>query len=122
MPRVEFDTFAVEAPRDWADVTDIVEADDLPYTLAHRDGVGALQFTIALYESGPVPEPTPAVLAGMVTEFGRKRGLGEPMAVETEPGPPLLAAGSFTWGKDLLRVWHVSDGRNFAFVTYTCAI
>ena len=76
---------------------------------------------MALYESGPVPDPTPAVLRGMVEEFGRKRGLGEPSRVVAEPGPPRLAAGSFSWGEDFLRVWQVSDGRNFAFVTYTCA-
>jgi hypothetical protein len=121
MPRVAFDTFAVEAPRGWADITDTVEADNPPYTLAHRNGVGALQFSVALYESGPVPDPTPAVLRGMVEEFGHKRGLGEPSAIVAEPGPPRLAAGSFAWGEDFLRVWQVSDGRNFAFVTYTCA-
>ena len=121
MPRVAFDTFAVDVPRGWADITDTVEAGSPPYTLAHRDGVGALQLSVALYQSGPVPDPTPAVLRRMVEEFGLKRGLGEPWAVVMEPGPPVLAAGSFAWGDDFVRVWQVSDGRNFAFVTYTCA-
>ena len=121
MPRVGFDTFAVQVPRGWADITDPVEAANPPSTLAHREGVGALQFSVALYKSGPVPDPTPAVLCGMVEEFGRKRGLGEPAATVAEIGPPVLAAGSFAWGEDFLRVWQVSDGRNFAFVTYTCA-
>jgi hypothetical protein len=57
----------------------------------------------------------------MVEEFGRAQGLGQPAAVATESGPPVLAAGSFAWGQDFLRVWQVSDGRNFAFVTYTCS-
>jgi hypothetical protein len=47
--------------------------------------------------------------------------LGVPSGVVAEPGPPRLAAGSFAWGGDFLRVWQVSDGRNFAFVTYACA-
>src|SRR5438105_4491626 len=121
MPRVAFDTFSVQVPRGWADMTSTVKADNPPFTLAHRDGVGALQFSVAIYESGQVPGPTPAVLLGMVKEFGRKRQLGKPSAVETDPGPPVLAAASFAWGEDFLRVWQVSDGRNFAFVTYTCA-
>jgi hypothetical protein len=121
MPRVPFDTFAVEAPAGWSDITDTVDADHPPYALAHKDGVGALQFSVALYQSGPVPGPTPALLRGMVEEFGRKRGLGEPSAVVTELGPPRLAAGSYAWGEDFLRVWQVSDGRNFGFITYTCA-
>lgn len=120
MPRVAFNTFAVQVPGGWSDITDTVEADSPPDTLAHRDGVGALQFSAALYDSGPVPDPTPAVLRGMVEEFGRKRELGEPSAVIAEPGPPMLAAGSFAWGEDFLRVWQVSDGRNFAFVSYIC--
>ncbi len=86
-----------------------------------QHGVGALQFTVALYESGLVPNPTSAALRGMVEEFALKRGLGKPSAVVAEPGPPVLAAGSFVWGGDFLRVWQVSDGRNFAFITYTCA-
>lgn len=119
--RVAFDTFVVQVPSGWADVTDTVEAGDAPHTLAHHDGVGALQFSVALYGAGPVPDPTPAVLLDMVGEFGRRRGLGEPSAVATEPGPLRLAAGSFACGGYFLRVWQVSDGRSFAFVTYNCA-
>lgn len=121
MPQIAFDTFDVEVPRGWADITDTVEAKNPPYTLALRDGVGALQFSVALYESGPIPNPSPADLQDMVAEFGRKRGLGEPMSVVVESGPPPVAAGSFAWGEDFLRVWQISDGRSFAFVTYTCA-
>jgi hypothetical protein len=121
MPRLAFDTFRVEVPHGWADITAEVEADDPPYTLAHRDGVGALQFSVALYEAGPVPDPTPADLRRMVRDLGRARGLGQPSAVVAEAGPPALAAGSFAWGDDLLRVWQVPDGRNFALFTYTCA-
>ena len=82
MPRIAFDTFAVQVPRGWADITDEVEADDPPYTLAHTDGVGALQFSVALYEGGPVPNPTPVDLRAMVREFGRKRGLGKPNTLD----------------------------------------
>ena len=121
MPRVTFETFEIQVPRGWADITDEVEAENPPCTVAHPDGVGALQFSVALYDSGAVPDPTPADLLGMVKEFGRKRRLGKPADVAAEPGPPRLAAGSFTWDEGFLRVWQVSDGRNFAFVTYTCA-
>jgi hypothetical protein len=121
MPCIAFDTFAVQAPRGWADITADIEADDPPSTIAHQDGVGALQFSIALYKSGPDPDPTPADLLEMVKEFGRGRRLGEPIDVVSEHGPPRLAAGSFAWDDDFLRVWQVSHGGNFAFVTYTCA-
>jgi hypothetical protein len=121
MPRVAFDTFTVQAPDGWVDITSDVTSEDAPYTLAHMDGVGALQFSVALKKAGPAPNPTPAVLWEMVEEFARKRGLGKPVAMTSEPGPVALAAGSFEWGEDFVRVWQISDGRNFAFVTYTCA-
>ena len=121
MPPVIFDAFEVQVPPGWADITDSLEAENPPYTLAHADGAGALQFSIALYQSGPVPDPTPGVLLKMVKEFGRKMALGKPSAIITEAGPPVLAAGTFAWDDDYLRVWQVSDGRNFAFATYTCA-
>jgi len=73
MPRVVFDNFAVTAPRGWSDITDTIDADSPPRTLAHSDGVGALQFSVALYQSGPIPDPTPGALWEMVEEFGRKR-------------------------------------------------
>ena len=50
-----------------------------------------------------------------------KRGFGDPSVVVTEPGPPILAGGTFAWDEDLLRVWYVSDGHNFAFATFVCA-
>jgi hypothetical protein len=47
MPPVAFETFAVDVPCGWADITDTVDADSPPYTLAHPNGVGALQFSVA---------------------------------------------------------------------------
>jgi hypothetical protein len=120
MPRIAVDSFSVDAPRGWEDVTASLEADDPPFTLARGDGVGALQFSIALCMKGPVPDPSTDDLLLMVSSFAEARGLGTPREVAVELGPVRLAAGSFTWGDDFLRVWQVSDGRNFAFVTYTC--
>ncbi len=121
MQRIAFDTFTVMAPLGWVDITDTVEADNPPFTLAHSDGVGALQFTIALYSSGVEPHVKPADLLEMLQEFGSKDGLEAPSEVVNEIGPPMVAAGNFAWEADFLRVWQVSDGRNSAFVTYTCS-
>jgi hypothetical protein len=121
MPRVAFATFAVEVPDGWADITQVVEAKNPPYTLAHRNGLGALQFSTALYKSGPIPNPSLADLQEMIAEFSHTHVLGEPTDVVADPGPPAMVAASFAWGDDFLRVWQVSDGRNFARVTYTCA-
>jgi hypothetical protein len=120
MPRISFGTFSVVARRGWEDFTDSHEVDDPPRTLARGDGVGALQFSVALYAKGPIPDPLPVDLLKMVAAFGEARGLSAPRDVVVESTPWHLAAGSFAWDTDFLRVWHLSDGRNFAFVTYTC--
>jgi hypothetical protein len=125
MPRIAFPSFAVDAPRGWADVTDSVEADDPPFTLNRvggAGGVGSLQFSVGLYRGGPKPDPTPGQLLGMLDEFAGSRGLGRPGDVATERRPSLrLAAGSFSLDGNFLRVWYLSDGLSFALVTYTCA-
>src|SRR5437660_982764 len=110
MPRIAFDTFEVQVPTGWLDITDEVEADDPPFTLARTKGVGALQFSIALYMGGELPNPTAASLRKFVEEFGRARGLGQPRGLVAEAGPPKLAAGSFQLGEDFVRVWQLSDG------------
>lgn len=121
MQRIVSDSFAVQVPNGWGDITDSVESESPPFTLARPDGVGALQFSIATFKSGPTPNPTPTVLLDMLVNFGHSRDLGIPNAVNTEIGPPVLAAGNFVACDDSIRVWYVSDGRNFAFITYTAS-
>jgi hypothetical protein len=50
----------------WRDITE----GDGPLTLAKPDGVGALQFSCALYKSGPEPNASLEDLKSMVLEFG----------------------------------------------------
>jgi hypothetical protein len=120
MPLIRFPSFTVQAPDGWQDITDSVEADDAPFTLARADGVGALQFSVALHTGGERPGPSPQQLLEMVEEFGQSRGLGVAGAVATQAGPPQLAAGSFESDGDRVRVWYVSDGLSFALVTFVC--
>ena len=122
MARSVFDSFSVELPAGWRDITDTVDADEPPLSLAHKDGVGALQFSTAIYRSGVEPAPSPDELLELVRDFGSKQGLENPTDIVTEVGLPTLAAGSFKWDEDFLRVWYVSNGYDFAFVTYTCLI
>jgi hypothetical protein len=113
--------FTIKCNDGWCDITNDVEAADPPWTLAKPDGVGAFQFSVATYKSGSVPNPSPQVLFSMLCDFASSRELGEPAEVVTEDGELRIAAGSFRWGEDFLRVWYVSDGYSFAKVTYTCS-
>lgn len=120
MRRYQFDSFSMQAPSGWVDITDEVEADHPPLTLAKPDGVGALQFSIALYSSGAEPNPCSKELLQMVNEFGRARGWRRAALQVTEEEPLRLAAASFHVDDTFYRVWYISDGLNFAFITYNC--
>src|SRR2546422_11722629 len=113
--------FIIDCVEGWCDVTHEVEATDSPWTLTRPDGVGALQFSAALYRRGPVPAASAAVLHSMLREFARARDLGEPTDIVTVDGELRLAAASFRWQHDFVRVWYLSTGPSFAQVTYTCA-
>jgi hypothetical protein len=92
-----------------------------PLTFAKPKGVGALQLSAALFQSGKEPHSSAAVLREMLLEFGRTRNLGTPSEVVLEDAPLKLAAASFRPGV-LIRVWYVSDGLNFALATYNCEL
>src|SRR5262245_43965882 len=120
--RFELGDVVVTAPPPWVEITEEVQAEDVPYTLARgTDGVGALQFSTALYSHGPVPSPSLEVLLEMVEEFGRRQSLGKPLDQATRAGPPMVAAADFRCDDDFIRVWYVSDRGNFALITYVCA-
>ncbi|PVE24374.1 hypothetical protein DC522_10930 [Microvirga sp. KLBC 81] len=112
----------VIVPDAWYDITDEVEADDPPYTLAEPDkGIGALQLSIALYQGGVAPAPSQDDLRNMALRFGEQRGLDEAFEEQVFMNESLRgAAMSFRWEEDFIRIWYVSDGRSIAFVTYVC--
>src|SRR5438067_12534775 len=113
-----FPGFQIEVGGDWGDITDSLDSANSPFTVAKRDGVGALQFTAALYKSGPLPCPSKDDLLAMAVEFGQKRILGEPFDVKTFDDKLVGAGTSYHSEDDFIRVWYVSDGKNIMFATY----
>lgn len=96
------------------------EEADAPYTLAKANGVGALQFSPALYRGGPAPSHTVSQLLKMVEDFGVERGLGRAFDKETNQNTITIVGASYDSGDDFIRAWNVSDGRSFVLVTYVC--
>jgi hypothetical protein len=108
----------LEAAVEWKDITD---EGDVPFTLARAiDGVGALQFSTAIYKSGPVPSPSLQDLSSLLEDFRRSQNLREPHDPEIESGNLSLVGSSFRSEGDFIRVWYVSDGFNFVLATYVC--
>jgi hypothetical protein len=120
MPRISFADFRVNVPNGWDDVTDSLEGEDPPFTLARDDGFGALQFSLALYAGGKLPIPSTDDLLQMLETFAATQGLGELSSVVIESGPLLLAAATSLLDDSFIRAWQVSDGQNFALITYVC--
>ncbi len=118
MRRFQLDGFTAELPPGWCHITEDSAAPVL--TLARKDGVGALQFSVALYAGGERPAGTVGELQSLLDRFADCRALGPMSNALMDHGPPAVAAGTFEGADDLLRVWYVSTGGDFAFVTYTC--
>jgi hypothetical protein len=114
----KFGGIVVSAPEPWRDVSDEVEVGDSVFTLGQDDGLGALQFSIAIYQHGLLPCPTVADLISMVKEFGIKRKLDDAFDCQTEDGDLRIAGCSYRFEGQFLRIWYVTDGRSFAFVSY----
>jgi hypothetical protein len=111
------------ADAEWCDTTDEVDVADPPFTLTRVDGCGALQFTLGIYQSGRMPDPSPTTLLSMARDFGVARELTDPSSEVAESAGHLnVGAVSYRWSDDFVRVWYISDGWNFAVATYTCGL
>lgn len=109
-------------PSSWRDITETVETESPPFTLAKEDGVGALQLTVGEYRSGPMPGPTASDLGDMLDEFAAARTLGRPIRGSRvlQEGPPSSATANYHSEPDLARAWYISAKGHFVLVTYVC--
>lgn len=117
-----FVTFAglhIALPTDWDDITTELPS-DTPPTLARCNGVGALQFSVAKYVSGPVPDIDATELRGFLTDLGSRRGLSI-SSLSAGVGRNRFVVGTHEAGGELIRVWYVTNARDLALVTYVAS-
>jgi len=121
--KVRLGSIAVAAPKSWVDLTPDLDDPDAPYTLAKQDGVGALQFSIAVYRRGKNPSISAADLQDMLREFERAQQLRKGFDRRNQEDALSITAASYheTESDDFIRLWYVSDGKNVALVSYTCS-
>lgn len=115
--RCTFADVLIELPAGWVDVGEDMP-EGAPPTLAKVDGVGALQFSVARYQSGANPNIHADDLDGLLREFARKSSLGDPSDVDHGEAASRYIGATFVRGTDLTRVWYASNGSNIALVTY----
>jgi hypothetical protein len=104
----------------WTDVTADLSV-GTPQTIALPDGVGALQISGAVYQSGARPDATSVQLAAMLKELAEKNHLGPPFDTKSVTEPLLIEAASYQTA-DFVRIWYLSNGESFALATYTSDI
>ena len=108
----------IVAPGEWEDITDEMDDPDAPFTLAKEFGVGALQFSVAEYQSGDLPKFTLSDLEALRHEFANHRGLARPFDAILIDGNFMVSGGSYHVDEDLMRVWYCSNGEDVVLVTY----
>lgn len=121
MPRYQSKFFAANLPPSWCDTTVDMADMGAPITLTRANGVGALQFSVALYTDGPRPIADIAGLQMFLDEFASRRSLGPSSASTQEAFPRAFVASSFDWAGNFLRVWYIAEGGNVALITYNCS-
>ena len=111
MKLLRFSDFSVTVPASWDDITASLDDAEAPLTIADPEmGVGALQFSPAIYKSGERPQFSLQVLEEMLDEFASNRCLGSPIERMRESNDISIVGSCFRSEADLLRVWYVSDG------------
>jgi hypothetical protein len=118
--KLAFPRFTIARPPGWSDITNSLHG-ERPFTVANEaHGVGAMQFSPALYKAGAVPRVCLSDLVVMLDDFARQHEFPKGFDNSTRDAPLLMAAESFDSGDDFIRVWYVSDGLNVMLVTYVC--
>lgn len=117
--RVFFAGLSVILPDDWVDVTDELPLGS-PFSLAPQfTGVGVLQFSVAAYRRGDLPQFDLSKLTSMLNDFFGNKGFGRPKHCEVWGGVTFGVYGDCCLDAECYRIWYISDGKNVALITYT---
>jgi hypothetical protein len=118
---LDFGAFSISVADGWEDITATLDDANAPLTVADPiSGVGALQFSPAIYTGGRLPRVRSDDLTALLDEFAARHGLGDPFDRSTDSGGVAIEGASFHSGEDLIRAWYASDGKNVMLVTYCC--
>ncbi|WP_192257398.1 hypothetical protein [Mesorhizobium caraganae] len=114
---VQFHGITFDAPVGWEDITDDLPAGSPP-TIAKASGVSAVQFSIAKYRSGKKPNADFGVLRSFMLEFCQKNGI-DAKHIWAKKFTNTMCVGVLSkTEKQVLSAWYLSDGNDFALVTY----
>ncbi|GAA4441847.1 hypothetical protein [Bremerella cremea] len=119
MRELHYPGFSLQCPANWEDITDQVDADDPPITLADRDAdTGALQFSAAMFESGELPQIDEASLRELLKNYAEAYELGEPLETTYHSEPVQRITATFEMYDDLICLWYLTDGKSLVFASF----
>ena len=117
--KVQFAGVLLELEGDWRDITDTLP-DGTPPTLARETGLGALQFSVAKYNKGKLPDIQRPHLERFLYYFEDAQGFERKCKTTQFDGKGTFGIScEYDLPSSFIRVWYVSDGMNLAFLTYT---
>jgi hypothetical protein len=115
--RVQLSNFSFDVPDDWCDITP-EDDESYPFTIAREGGVGAIQFSFALWVGGKKPAIGAEKLHEMFARFCETQALPiECRSFNSAAGSAI--GGSCITPEALSGAWYVSDGVNVALITFT---
>ncbi len=119
---VTFAGLSLQLPPGWCDITSDL-AEGSPPTLARgANGVGALQFSVAHYRSGPVPGLELPELIEMLEGLAQSEAMASRGNRRTRQTPLPCVWEDFDHLGDFVRLYYTSDGENVAMITYRCQL
>jgi hypothetical protein len=116
---ISYHELRLRIPESWEVADD--GAGGEPLTLVKPEGVGALQFSLAIYVGGDIPAITLQHLNLLLDAFAEEHGF-RPAEDRWAEQEPMIVGGTFIDGNDFIRAWYFSDGVNTGFATYNCAL
>ena len=107
----------------WVDYSKNNSDAPLTYINTECKTINLLQITYAIYKKGEIPYSSVEDLIKMNTDFGKKYVLttinyciGD--CAFGKYATALLGSDSFEW----YQIWHLTNGKDFIFVTYICEV
>ena len=118
------DNFKIPFSKGWIDISNENPNGPPSFIKDLKDNPGVLQISHAEYLSGKLPNPSYDDLVELSKNIGQKNDFGE--IVNKSSGDCNYGKYGFVEFKNkdfpFISVWHISDSKNFIFVTYICSV
>jgi hypothetical protein len=124
--RQVYEGFSVVLPDGWVELEDdatFAESDgDLPIRFASESGgAGKVLVTVPLLDPEEQPGEDAAELLALAHDWGKRRGLAEPIAAATQARRgAMMATAVYALRGQFVQLWFFSNGASLVHASYVC--